>query len=278
MSVDSQMSSQHSFNNMLDLKEIKNLQLSILKEIHNFCIENDIQYSLAHGTLLGAVRHKGFIPWDDDIDICLLEKDYELFMKSFSHPYLKALCIENDSCCPFPYGKVYDNRTIAYEDAYISYNYGVNIDVFPIYHYPDSRFAAAILRFKLFLLGWIHNIKIIKLSKQRHFLKNIILAILKIICLPLCFLHVNRLIRQVCLAADRTTSSQVFETRSAQTVIYKAESFSGYDMMMFEGGYFKVMRGWDSYLSARHGNYMKMPPHNQRVPHHNIAAHWKDEI
>lgn len=262
---------------MLDLKEIKEIQLSVLKEVHNFCIENGIHYSLAHGTLLGAVRHKGYIPWDDDIDICFLEKDYEFFMKSFSHPDLKAQCIENDSNWPYPYGKVYDTRTIVHEDANISYDLGINIDVFPIYHYPENRFYAGILRLRLFLLSWIHNAKVTRISRQRSILKNVALVVFKGLCLPFTFSFVNSRLRKVCLQSDRTPSSRLFETRSAQTVVYDAESFDGFEMMEFEGNYFCVMKGWDEYLSGRHGDYMKLPSPDKQVPHHNIIANRKNE-
>ena len=265
-------------NNMLDINEIKEVQLSILKEVHKFCSENGIDYSLAHGTLLGAVRHKGFIPWDDDIDICLLEKDYETFMKSFTHPYIKALCIEKDPTWPYPYGKVCDVRTIVYEDADISYpNLGINIDVFPIYNYPDSEFKASILRFKIFILSWVHNIKITRIARQRSILKNSILSILKLMCRPFGFSYVNRKIREVCLKASPQKSSRVFETRSAETSVYKAESFGRFDELEFEGNRYKVMIGWHDYLYTRHKDYMVLPPESSQHPHHNIKAFWRNE-
>lgn len=263
---------------MLDIKEIKEVQLSILKEVHKFCSENGIDYSLAHGTLLGAVRHKGFIPWDDDIDICLLEKDYEIFMKSFSHPYLRALCVETDPNWTYPYGKVYDNRTIVYEDADISYpQLGVNIDVFPIYNYPDNELQASILKFKIFFWSWIHNIKVTRISKERSFLKNSILSILKLLCVPFGFPFVNRRIREVCLKACPHKSKRVFETRSAQTAVYNAESFESFDKIEFEGNRYNVMIGWHDYLCTRHKDYMVLPPESSQHPHHNIKAFWRNE-
>jgi lipopolysaccharide cholinephosphotransferase len=262
---------------MLSLDEIKEIQLSILNEVHDFCTQKGISYSLAHGTLLGAVRHKGYIPWDDDIDICLLEKDYEVFMKSFSHPYLRVLCLEVDPECPYPYGKVYDTRTVLNEDANVSYPIGVNIDVFPIYHYPEDRFRSAALNARLFLLSWIHNVKVIKLSRQRNILKNALLLILKLLCIPFPFHLVTSRIRRVCLAADKRISLRVFETRASQTVIYDAKSFDEYELMEFEGNSYKVIRGWHDYLLSRHGNYMVLPPKEKQVSHHNINADWKNE-
>lgn len=63
--------------------ELRKIQIEILKSIHNYCQENNLRYSLAYGTLLGAVRHKGFIPWDDDIDIMMPRPDYEQFLKGY---------------------------------------------------------------------------------------------------------------------------------------------------------------------------------------------------
>lgn len=262
---------------MLGIDEIKDIQLSILKDVHTFCMENGIDYSLAHGTLLGAVRHKGFIPWDDDIDICLLEKDYERFMNSFSHPYLKALSLEKDYNWPYPYGKVYDSRTVIREDADITYDLGVNIDVFPIYHYPDNAFRAMILRLRLFVLSWIHNIKLIRLSKKRGILKNVVLSILKVLCLPFSFLSVNSRIRKLCLEVNQTPSSRLFETRTSQTVVYDADMFESFELMDFENNKFCAMKGWHGYLSRRNGDYMILPPKNKQVSHHNITAIWKNE-
>lgn len=270
--------SQLLLNNMLDIQEIKDIQLSILKEVHRFCIENGINYSLAHGTLLGAVRHKGYIPWDDDIDICMLEKDYELFMKSFTHPYLEALSIEKESAWPYPYGKVCDSRTIVYEDADITHaDLGVNIDVFPIYNYPDNVLNAFILRLRVFILSWIHNIKLIRISKRRNFIKNAILWVLKLLFSPLNFAYVNRRIRELCLRAGSQKSSRLFETRSAQTTVYDASSFESFDKIEFEGYRYNVMIGWHHYLCMRHGDYMVLPPESCQKPHHNIKAFWKNE-
>ena len=67
----------------MTLKEIQQVSLGILKDIHKFCVEHDIQYSLCYGTLLGAIRHKGFIPWDDDIDITMPRPEFDRFIKSY---------------------------------------------------------------------------------------------------------------------------------------------------------------------------------------------------
>ena len=260
------------------LSKLQNLEMEILKDFICICIENNLVFFGYAGTGIGALRHKGYIPWDDDIDICLLEKDYELFMKSFSHPHLKALCIENDPTWPYPYGKVYDDRTIVYEDADISYpGLGVNIDVFPIYNYPESKVKAFILRLRIFILSWVHNIKVTRISSQRNLLKNVILSMLKFLCLPFRFSYVNKKIREICLKASPQKSSKLFETRSAQTTIYNAESFEGFDKIEFEGNKYSVMIGWHDYLSARHKDYMALPPESSRHPHHNIKAFWRNE-
>lgn len=70
-------------NKPLRIEDIKRISLDILIDVHEFCVNNNIHYSLGYGTMLGAVRHKGFIPWDDDIDIIMLRQDYEKFIKSY---------------------------------------------------------------------------------------------------------------------------------------------------------------------------------------------------
>lgn len=126
----------------LKLNEVKEIQLNILKAVDCFCRENGIRYWLDYGTLIGAVRHKGFIPWDDDIDIGMLRKDYEVFIKIFnkSSKRYRFVCIENEPLCWHLFGKVMDTETVLWESPWMGIpRFCVNIDIFPYDNVPDSN-------------------------------------------------------------------------------------------------------------------------------------------
>lgn len=122
----------------LSNEEIRMIQLDILQKVHDFCIERKLRYSLSYGTLIGAVRHKGFIPWDDDIDIMMPRPDYDRFMHEFDGTYnnLYVQNFENDDTWTFFQGKVYNSHTICKENA--SYSKHLFIDVFPCDALPQK--------------------------------------------------------------------------------------------------------------------------------------------
>ena len=94
----------------LSLDEIKSNSLQILKLVHDFCVANNIKYSLAYGTLLGAVRHKGYIPWDDDIDIMMTRPEYERFCNTFKMKGLSLHRHQNDPDCYILFARVCDEE------------------------------------------------------------------------------------------------------------------------------------------------------------------------
>ena len=98
-------------------EEMKKIQINILDDVSKFCDENNIKYWIDCGTLLGAIRHKGYIPWDDDIDIGMLREDYDKFIKLYNSKKskYKLKCIELDKTYEYPFGKVIDTDTILYE-------------------------------------------------------------------------------------------------------------------------------------------------------------------
>lgn len=125
----------------LSLEEIKQYSIEILKDIQNVCSRLNITYFLDSGSLLGAIRHNGFIPWDDDIDISMPRPDYEIFIKEYNNncnPKFRVKSIEIDSKYWFPYAKVYDTTAILYENGINPFNLGLSVDVFPIDGYPDN--------------------------------------------------------------------------------------------------------------------------------------------
>ena len=125
----------------LDINEIKQIELDILVNIAKFCDEYGLRYYLAGGTLLGAIRHKGFIPWDDDIDIIMPREDYIKFFKTYKSDcgFYKADSILNNADYWLQTGKVFDLRTIVINNNE-KYQFNIWIDVFPTDGVPKNIF------------------------------------------------------------------------------------------------------------------------------------------
>ena len=121
-----------SYMKELSLQEIKEIELDILKMFHSFCIENNIKYYLSHGTLLGAIRYKKFIPWDDDVDLLIPRKDYDRMLSIFKdNERYHLFAFEKDSKYSYPFAKLCDMTTRKDEFGYENgVELGVDIDLF----------------------------------------------------------------------------------------------------------------------------------------------------
>lgn len=260
-------------------EELKHIGLDILLSVHEFCMRHHIMYSLACGTLIGAVRHKGFIPWDDDVDIYMLRDDYNKFITSFHDQ--KGICrvISLDTSKEWcqPYAKVYDTRTLQTEKSNINVRgVGFGIDVFPIDAAPDSYNEWIKYEKRRVFLQRLFGMKKIVWRVGRSLSKNLFLYTMKFFLLPFS-------IRYMAKKIDRY--SQKFNSKSTA---YLAENcfgkpnnrflnadFSSTIDIDFEGYRLKVMTGYDSYLKAFYGDYMELPPIEKRLSHHTFKVFWK---
>ena len=256
-------------------EEQKKIQLQILSAINEFCEKNTIKYSLAYGTLLGCIRHKGYIPWDDDIDIMMLREDYDKFLKTFSHKYYKVVDKEQKSGYWHPYGKVYDNRTIIEEFSNMPLQIGINVDIFPVDNLPDKLSDCKKLYRKKSIFNILHILKIVKPNRERHNIKNMILKIAQISLkyIPMTFI-VDRMVRLSKSYNDTDTQWKGIIVASDDTLRERlpASVFFNYTNAKFEGLEFKIITEYDKYLTAVYGDYMKLPPLEKRVTHHNFKA------
>ena len=159
----------------INTEELKKIQVEILDYVDKFCEERNIKYSLYAGTLIGAVRHKGFIPWDDDIDIMMLRSDYERFLKELHEEKdsrYKILDFRYDHSYHYAFAKVIDSKTQLREEVIDPYDgLGIYIDIFPIDVLPDNKLKIRLV----YLIQWIFfNIKSFKqttINKKRGFAK-----------------------------------------------------------------------------------------------------------
>ena len=263
--------------------DIKKVSLEILTDIHAFCVQYDIHYSLAYGTLIGAIRHKGFIPWDDDIDIIMPRKDYERFFELYKSEKYKTACPSLNNSYLF-FGRVYDTRTFvkAWRPQSTIKEIGVWIDVFPVDFVPND-------------LECFNNEieKIWSLYKESHF-KRFTMQTLCDIGLT----HPLTMIRQLfnkfkarkidlikvvdeadCIAKNQNHSDFM---GSITCHVYSkkehipASVFSEYIDVTFEGMTFMCVKEYDTLLKNYYGNYMDLPPVEKRVyPHTAHQFFWK---
>ena len=257
----------------------KRIPLEILLHITDFCEKNDIRYSLAYGTLLGAIRHQGFIPWDDDIDIIMPRKDYERFKKLYHserYPFSDLTINPNH---PTGMGKVYDTQTFFYYRKTIRRSYGLFVDVFAVDNFPSNKEER--LKWqkqikKLIAINTIKNTDIYSIfcSKKNW---NSLFKKLLLRLYPLPKKSIQKRISQLMQKYDGQKTESVGITMSVDNPYdtYPSNLFEEYITVSFENHHFKAIKQYDLWLKVCYGDYMQLPPVEKRQGKHSIIAYYR---
>lgn len=263
----------------IGVDELKLIQLEMLKDIHSFCVEHDIRYSLAFGTLLGAVRHKGYIPWDDDIDIMMPRDDYNRFLQSYCNNVYKIVDISTNLYYDIPYVKVEDSRTVMDEYAECNSKYGINIDVFPVDNIPDNTLERKFLYWKKSVLNALFVLKSVRIRKGRALYKNWILIVGHFLLSPISRRYLATKMSKMSAKYEGSKTSYMGILVPADSRIEEvlpSKLFEEYVELRFEDASAMSIKGYDGYLKAAYGDYMQLPPIEKQVSHHIFSAYWKN--
>ncbi len=257
----------------LDENAVKNIELDMLKNFDLFCKKNHLTYFLCGGTLLGAIRHKGFIPWDDDIDIAMDRKEYnkmiELLKKEKIGENLILKCLEYGNS-EYPFAKLVNDKTYISE-KYLKTKENTNIwlDIFPIDIVPDSNKNLHKICDKLEayrrLLGISHSNPTVGKTKGHTIVKFLLYPFLKLYG----SVRLAKKIQKIAIKYSVDNSNYKMDLVWGYGVRerLKKEVFSSTTEVEFEGERFPAPIKWDEYLKSIYGDYMTLPPLEERETH-----------
>lgn len=258
-----------------ELLKVQQLELDLLKEFIKICEEENLRYFAIAGTVLGAVRHGGFIPWDDDIDVGMPRRDYEKFLKIAQDKLPKHMFLQHyttDPDVPFHFAKLRNSNTTFVElsCAKVKMNHGVYIDVFPLDGFPDSKLKQKFIRTKKVLFD-IYMGRLFYGSKVN--LKVRILSRMLMVLMPN---YKKQIIKneKFYKSFDYDKKDNVISYYSGYGLKAMApkEFFGDGKEYEFEGVKVKVPAKTDEYLTKLYGDYMKLPPEEKRYGHHYTFA------
>lgn len=254
----------------ISFDEGKKVMLDTLISVARFCDQNSINYSLAYGTLIGAIRHKGFIPWDDDIDIIMMRDDYERFISTYKDERYKV--IDGSFNPNHSHVRVSDEKTVLELNKWRGqfYNAGLWIDVFPIDKVPDSQKRYAMFRRKVWFLFEM------QLSGEVHrngFLNKVIFHI----CKPFSSYFGKKALHKMKKYNNKETQSVANMGVWYLTFPkFPASYMDEFVEVDFEGHKFKAIKQYDAFLRGVYGDYMQFPPKEKQIPHHSYKAFWRE--
>ncbi len=258
----------------LSLKELRQLEFEMLVLLRDFCEEHQLRYFLSNGTLLGAVKYKGFIPWDDDIDIFLPRKDYDYFIEHFvdSEQY-QLFSPERVKGYAFPFAKLCD-RTTRREEPNNNNGavLGVDVDIFPLDAWDENAQKHAKKQAKRMI--WLRLAKNRTIT-ARNPLKRVFKKAAARVCKQFGSTYfVNRLKEAARSSTQNPTymGCVVWPVYGVREVV-PASVFSETVQVEFEGERFSAPAGYDIYLRSLYGDYEQDPPLEKQKTHHRFVAY-----
>ena len=250
--------------------EIRPLQLKILETllaIDEVCRKHNLRYYIIAGTLLGAMRHKGFIPWDDDIDIAMPRSDYDKLLahcKEWLPAQYELICAENDTNYPHPFAKIQNADTTLIEREHMNYLGGIYIDVFPLDGVPENRIARRwhFIKYKFYVKALYFTYR----NPYRH--GHGPSSWLPLLCRKLFTVEgIQKKMRAIMTSHDYDKSKYVVDHDDGLKGVMERSVLGTPSPIKFENATVMGVEHPHDYLQQKYGEYMVVPPHTKQLQH-----------
>lgn len=256
------------------LLRLHQVELEILCEVDKFCKKNNIPYSLYCGTMLGAIRHKGFIPWDDDIDICMMRSDYNRFINLWEESSNTNYIIQNKKTTPKftqTFTKIRKNNTTFLQEIENNidkdYHTGIFIDILPLDRIPNNRFAKIIYTWNL--MNYLLFTKEFVPKKEHGVVKYVSMILLKMTTSKQREkLRVKYLQKITKYNKNKTLSVVSANSLDGLKHVMPSTIADKYKEVEFENHTFNCYEDTEGVLTAWYDNYMELPPKEQQTWRH----------
>lgn len=271
-----------SVENMTDyeLRRVQKLQLGILKEVKRVCEKNNIRYFLDAGTLLGAIRHDGFIPWDDDLDIAMERSEYERFIRVAQKELGEAYFLQTQDTdvhygLPFAKVRLCGTQFLENKSKKSKARDEIFIDIFPYDTMPEGRFQQKKVAFQLKVLSHLNLIKHGYEVWSGEGTANMIKFLpFRLLALIFSKSYIKNKIKQMIITENKQKSHRVWiqDGQNYMRWNYPADLLQHFTEHVFENESFPVPAEYDTWLKITYGDYMQLPPEDQRGDYHQIIT------